>query len=150
MPARAPALYPSALRQLAGLGERLRTARLRRALSAETVCARADISRPTLSKIEQGDASVTLGNYLQVLRVLGLDGDLAALAADDVVGRRLQDAGLARKARAPRRKQAAIAAPQPGLADGDTQPSGNDAAAALAAPPSSSPAAADLHSVKPS
>ncbi len=113
MPAKAPTLYPSALRQLAGLGERLRTARLRRALSAETVSERADISRPTLAKIEQGDASVTLGNYLQVLRVLGLDGDLAAIAADDVVGRRLQDAGLARKARAPRRKHAAQPEQQP-------------------------------------
>jgi transcriptional regulator with XRE-family HTH domain len=141
MPAKAPVLYPSALRLLAGLGERLRTARLRRALSAETVCARADISRPTLSKIEQGDASVTLGNYLQVLRVLGLDGDLATLASDDVVGRRLQDAGLSRSARAPRRKKAGPAAPEPGQTGSSAPTCGNNDSASLAA--SSSPSAAD-------
>jgi transcriptional regulator with XRE-family HTH domain len=103
MPAKAPTLYPSSQRQLLALGERLRLARLRRAFSAETVCARADISRPTLTKIEKGDASVTMGSYLQVLRVLEMEQDLMAIAADDVVGRRLQDAGLARRERAPRR-----------------------------------------------
>lgn len=102
MPARAPTPYPSSERQLRALGERLRIARLRRGFAAETVCARANISRPTLSKIEHGDASVTMGNYVQVLRVLGMDQDLATVAADDVVGRRLQDAGLPRRQRVPR------------------------------------------------
>ena len=103
MPAKASTLYPSSQRQLLALGERLRLARLRRAFSAETVCARADISRPTLTKIEKGDASVTMGSYLQVLRVLEMEQDLMVIAATDVVGRRLQDAGLARRERAPRR-----------------------------------------------
>ena len=103
MPAKSSPLYPSSKRQLQALGERLRMARLRRAFSAETVCARADISRPTLTKIEKGDASVTMGSYLQVLRVLEMEQDLMTVAADDVVGRRLQDAGMARCARAPRR-----------------------------------------------
>jgi len=102
MPAKAPILYPSSQRLLQALGERLRLARLRRAFSAETVCARANLSRPTLTKIEKGDACVTIGSYLQVLRVLEMETDLAALAANDVVGRRLQDAGLARRERAPR------------------------------------------------
>jgi transcriptional regulator with XRE-family HTH domain len=88
MPARAAVPYPSSERQLRALGERLRIARLRRGFAAETVYARANISRPTLSKIEHGDASVTIGNYVQVLRVLGMDQDLATVAADDVVGRR--------------------------------------------------------------
>ena len=103
MPAKSPTLYPSSQRLLLALGERLRLARLRRAFSAETVCARADISRPTLTKIEKGDASVTMGSYLQVLRVLEMEQDLMVIAATDVVGRRLQDAGLARRERAPRR-----------------------------------------------
>ena len=47
-------------------------ARLRRRFSMETVCARADISRPTLYKVESGAPSVAFGAYLQVLRVLGL------------------------------------------------------------------------------
>ena len=116
MPAKAPTLYPSSQRQLLALGERLRLARLRRAFSAETVCARADISRPTLTKIEKGNASVTMGSYLQVLRVLEMEQDLMVIAATDVVGRRLQDAGLARRERAPRRpKVVAIDAGLPTL-----------------------------------
>ena len=109
MPAKATPLFPSSNRLLQALGARLRLARLRRAFSAETVCARAGISRPTLSKIEKGDASVTMGSYLQVLRVLEMEQDLVTIAADDVVGRRLQDAGLARQARAPRRQAVASA-----------------------------------------
>jgi len=70
----------------------------------ETVCARADISRPTLYKIEQGDPSVAFGNYVQVLRVLGLLDDLAQIAKEDVLGRRLQDESLPRRKRAPRIK----------------------------------------------
>lgn len=104
MPSKSSTLYPSSQRQLLALGERLRSARLRRAFSAETVCARAGISRPTLTKIEKGEACVTIGSYLQVLRVLEMDQDLSTIAADDVVGRRLQDAGLPHRERAPRRK----------------------------------------------
>jgi transcriptional regulator with XRE-family HTH domain len=79
---------------LAELGERLRLARLRRRLTATTVAQRCDISRPTLTKVERGDASVTLGTYLRVLATYGLDGDLAAVAGDDALGRRLQDLAL--------------------------------------------------------
>lgn len=111
MPAKAPLLFPKSVRELAALGERLRLARLRRRFSAQTVSARADISRQTLSKIETGDAAVTLGNYMQVLRVLGMEQDLALLAADDVLGRRLQDAQLPQPRSAPRRRQAPAPAP---------------------------------------
>lgn len=102
MPAKAPLLYPNQRKILEALGQRLREARLRRRFSVSLVAQRADLSRPTLNKIEQGDASVTMGSYLRVLSVLGLDQDLAALAADDVVGRRLQDAELATPRRAPK------------------------------------------------
>lgn len=109
MPAKATTLYPSQSRLLMALGQRLREARLRRGFSAQTVSARATISRPTLTKVERGDACVTMGTYLQVLRVLGLEQDLAKLALDDVVGRRLQDAQLPMRKRAPRRSKAAPA-----------------------------------------
>ena len=70
----------------------------------ETVCSRADISRPTLYKIEKGDPSVAFGHYVQVLRVLGLLGDLEQIAKDDILGRRLQDENLPQRKRAPRKK----------------------------------------------
>ncbi|MFZ5951719.1 MAG: helix-turn-helix domain-containing protein [Candidatus Rifleibacteriota bacterium] len=45
-------VFPSSAKELEFLGQRLRDARLRRRFSMETVCARADISRPTLYKVE--------------------------------------------------------------------------------------------------
>lgn len=103
MPSRSTVIYPPHKKLLAALGERIRLARLRRRFAAETVAVRANISRPTLTKIEAGDPSVTMGNYLQVLVVLGLEKDLESVALDDVVGRRLQDAGLPQRQRAPKK-----------------------------------------------
>jgi len=96
-------LYPESRKKALALGQRLKDARLRRRFSMETVCMRADISRPTLSKIEQGDPSVAFGNYVQVLRVLGLLDDLSLIAKEDVLGRRLQDESLPQRKRAPRK-----------------------------------------------
>ena len=95
-------LYPSAAKELVSLGQRLRDARLRRRFSMETVCVRADISRPTLYKVENGDPSVAMGIYVQVLRVLGLVENLGLLAKEDLLGRRLQDEALPRRQRAPK------------------------------------------------
>ena len=38
------------------------------------------ISRPTLTRVEQGDAGVSLGNYASVLFVLGMTDRVAELA----------------------------------------------------------------------
>ena len=101
MPGKAPLAFPAESKLLADFGERLRLARLRRRLTAIMVSQRADISRPTLAKAERGDPSVTLGTYLRVLAIYGLENDLAAVAGDDALGRRLQDLALPapRKAR---------------------------------------------------
>ncbi|NTU45236.1 MAG: helix-turn-helix domain-containing protein [Chlorobiaceae bacterium] len=106
--------YPSSQKELTALGARLRDARLRRRLSMETVCLKADMSRPTLYKIENGDPSVAIGFYVEVLRVLGLLADLSLIAKEDAPGRRLQDESLPRRRRAPRKK------PQTGERDGET------------------------------
>jgi transcriptional regulator with XRE-family HTH domain len=98
-------MYPSSAKEMESLGQRLKDARLRRRFSMETVCARADISRPTLYKIEIGDPSVAIGSYVQVLRVLGMVPDLSLIAKDDTLGRRLQDESLPQRKRAPRRTQ---------------------------------------------
>lgn len=87
---------------LTTLGENIRLARLRRRFSAAIVAERAGISRNTLRGIERGDASVTFGAYANVLLSLGLEKDLELIAKDDVLGRKLQDAGLPVRARAPK------------------------------------------------
>jgi transcriptional regulator with XRE-family HTH domain len=97
-------IYPASAKEMAAIGQRLRDARLRRRFSMETVCARADISRPTLNKVENGDPSVAFGIYVQVLRVLGMVEDLSLIAREDVLGRRLQDESLPQRKRAPRKK----------------------------------------------
>lgn len=99
-----PSLLPRLSRLLGALGDRLRHARLRRAHTAATVAQRAGISRSTLLRVERGDPAVALGIYARVLEALGLDADLDHLAADDELGRKLQDAGLPKRVRAPRRQ----------------------------------------------
>lgn len=121
MPKPATTLYPSSARALLALGQRMKDARLRRQFSAETVAARAGITRQTLIKIESGTASVTMGNYFQVLVVLGLDKDINVVARDDVLGRRLQDAELPQRRRAPRRTAAQMKEDAAALSNGASE-----------------------------
>jgi len=96
-------LLPSTERILCELGENIKLARLRRNLAIELVAERADISRATLWAIENGSPSVSIGMYAQVLLSIGLEKDLLLVARDDVLGRKLQDAQLLPRQRAPRR-----------------------------------------------
>jgi transcriptional regulator with XRE-family HTH domain len=97
-------LLPGLSRALASFGARLKAARLRRRYSAEMVAQRAGIARATLHRVEMGDAGVSLGNYARVMQALRLEEDLHQLANDDKLGRKLQDAAMSGRARAPRRK----------------------------------------------
>jgi transcriptional regulator with XRE-family HTH domain len=97
-------ILPGLSRILTGFGERLKVARLRRRYSADMVAQRAGIARATLYRMEMGDPGVSLGNYARVLQVLRLEEDLKRLAVDDELGRKLQDAEIGSRARAPRRK----------------------------------------------
>ena len=87
-------LLPPLERRLARLGERIRTARLRRRLSAKLTAERAGMSLMTLRSVERGGMWVTIGAYVAALHVLGLDCDLDAVAQADPLGRDLQDAAL--------------------------------------------------------
>jgi len=95
-------LLPRAQKPISVLGENIKLARLRRKFSSEQVAERANISRPTLVSIEKGNPNVTIGAYVKVLSVLGLENDIIEVAKDDNLGRRLQDAKLIVRERAPR------------------------------------------------
>ena len=96
-------ILPSTAKILTAFGENIKLARLRRKLSAEQVAERANISRPTLLAIEKCLPGVAIGSYAQVLFVLNLEKDLLKVAADDTLGRKLQDAALIVKERAPKK-----------------------------------------------
>ncbi|MDR1161152.1 MAG: helix-turn-helix domain-containing protein [Tannerellaceae bacterium] len=96
-------LLPKLAKILEEMGENIKLARLRRRLTMEQVSERAGISRSTLWQVEKGLPSVSLGTYAQVLFVLGLEKDLQPVAKDDVLGRKLQDAELSIRKRAPKK-----------------------------------------------
>lgn len=52
------------------------------------------MSPMTLRSLERGGSGVTMGAYLAVMQVLGIEKDLDLLGAADPLGRELQDARL--------------------------------------------------------
>ena len=102
MPRRTPPTLPAARRQIEALGQRLRVARLRRAMTQEVMAERVGVSVPTIAKLENGDPSTSLATMLRVMTVLGLAADIDLIAEKDPLGRSLQDNAL----RAPRKKKA--------------------------------------------
>ena len=100
---KAVTVLPQTQKLLTQMGEQIRLARLRRHLPSELVAERAFISRATLTAIEKGSPSVSLGAYAAVLHALGgLEKDLLLVAKDDELGRKLQDLDLPQRLRAPR------------------------------------------------
>ena len=57
--------------------------------------------------VENGEPGVTLGSYATILHGLGLHRDIALLARDDELGRKLQDAKLPVRRRARKRPSGA-------------------------------------------
>ena len=87
-------LLPAVAELLRQFGDRLRLARLRRRLTAKQVAERAGMAPMTLRSLEHGGSGVTMGAYLAVMQVLGIEKDLNLLSQADLVGRELQDARL--------------------------------------------------------
>jgi len=64
------------------LGARLKRARVAQGLTTTEMAQRAGISRMTLSAIESGEPTPTIGSYVRVMSVLQLSKDLVLLASD--------------------------------------------------------------------
>ncbi len=79
MPARAPSsVHPTAVTALAEVGARVRKQRKALKVSAGAAAAAAGMSRQTLSRIERGEPSVTMGAYVNALQALGLTLEIGA------------------------------------------------------------------------
>jgi transcriptional regulator with XRE-family HTH domain len=96
-------------RSLHKLGQDIRDARRRRGLPAAVVAQRAFTSRPSIRRIEAGDASVSIGIYAAVLQALGLLDGLSQLAdpSRDVTGLAIASENLPERVhlRRPRQKR---------------------------------------------
>jgi transcriptional regulator with XRE-family HTH domain len=91
---RSAVVFPRNRRLLEQFGENIKLASKRRGYTQVLISERTGLSRLTIRKIERGDPTVSIGHYLAVLSVLGLADDLARVAEDDVLGRKLQDIKL--------------------------------------------------------
>jgi len=81
-------LPPDATQIIAQLGERIRIARKRRAVTMEDMAARMFVNRKTISRLENGDAGISMAVFASALWVLGLEKDLLEVASPehDTVG----------------------------------------------------------------
>lgn len=99
---------------LTTVGQNLRLARLRRELTASQVAERSGITLPTLYRLEKGSGSSSIATLLSVMAALALEDDFLLLGKDDVLGRKLADAKLAkRRKRAPKKSTGAPVRSQP-------------------------------------
>lgn len=86
------------------VGEQIKLARLRRNLSIAQIAERATCSPLTISRVEKGTATVSMGIYLRVLYALQLEEDILLLAKEDPMGRALQDLQLKQRERASKKE----------------------------------------------
>lgn len=94
-------LMPDNEEILVQMREQIKLARLRRNITMMMVAERANISRSTVTKVEKGDPTVSIGTYAAVLHALhGMDKDLLLVAKDDRLGRQMQDMELLTRKRA--------------------------------------------------
>lgn len=90
--------------KLKKMGLRIKKARLRRNISAETISRKAGIGESTFYAIERGVSTVSIGAYVAVLAALGLDGDLDGIAVDEEGKALFWEQNIVERKRAKRRK----------------------------------------------
>ena len=83
------------------LGADLKEARIKRRLTMALVEERAGITHVTLTKVERGDSSVSIGIYAKVIFVLGFIDNLNQLVEpdNDVVGKMYDRENLPKRVR---------------------------------------------------
>ena len=89
---------------LVKMGANIRKARLRRNLKAEFIAEQANISTDTLTSIEKGAPTVSIGAYAAVLAVLEIDKDLQVVALDVEGKNQFWEQDLYQRVRASKRK----------------------------------------------
>jgi transcriptional regulator with XRE-family HTH domain len=96
-----------ALRALRKLGQDINDARRRRRITIELMAERAGLSKATISKVEKGEPTASMGAYSAVLFVLGLTDSLNKLAdaSHDLIGRQLEEENLPQRVRLPKKKK---------------------------------------------
>lgn len=87
-------------RALEKMGGNIKRARLRRNIRAELLAERAGISVDTLTSIEKGVSTVSIGAYAAVLAVLEMDNDLEIIALDEEGKRQFKEHNLKKRERA--------------------------------------------------
>lgn len=97
-------LMPSTEQILKKMGTQIKRARLRRNIRAELLAERAGISKATLSAIEKGVSTVSIGAYAVVLFSLGMDKDFELIALDEEQKRRYREFNLKLRERARKRE----------------------------------------------
>jgi DNA-binding XRE family transcriptional regulator len=94
------------MKALLKLGQDINLARRRRRITIALMSERAGLSKTTISKIEKGDPTTSMGAYASVIFVLGMTQYLSDLADSnhDLVGRRIEDEKLPKRIRIPNKK----------------------------------------------
>lgn len=89
------------IRGLYKLGADINLARRRRRITIQLMAERAGLSRTTISKIEKGDPTTSIGGYASVLFILGMIDRLKELVDTnhDLIGRRLEEEKLPQRIR---------------------------------------------------
>ncbi|WP_261833655.1 helix-turn-helix domain-containing protein [Vibrio ishigakensis] len=83
-------IFPRHQRILEQFGKNIELALKRRRISQELLHQRTGISKPTLRRVVKGDSTVSIGHYMVVLTVLGLESDLSMVANDCELARKLE------------------------------------------------------------
>lgn len=96
-------ITPEAELVIEKMGIRIQKARLRRNILADVLAEHAGISKGTLSAIEKGEPTVSIGAYVAVLNALGMVQDLELVAVDKEGRQHYRELHLQERKRATKR-----------------------------------------------